>query len=99
MAPVYDHVPAQCRDNGPAGVWPGHTADACRAFRRLLAGYVVGAEALLWTAAALPVSGLTGRWPGRLIRFGSAMILAGLALCALVFDGSHAHLGGVRVWP
>ncbi len=55
----------------------------------LLAGYVVGAEALLWTAAALPVSGLTGRWPGRLIRFGSAMILAGLALCALVFNGTQ----------
>jgi MFS family permease len=58
-----------------------------RGLSALAAGYVVGAEALFWTAAALPVSGLTGRWPGRLIRLGVATVFAGLALCALVFDG------------
>jgi hypothetical protein len=60
-----------------------------RGLSALFAGYVVGAEALLWTAASLPVAGLTGPWPGRLIRFGVATILAGLAMCVLVFDDSQ----------
>jgi MFS family permease len=60
-----------------------------RGLSALAAGYVVGAEALFWTAAALPVAGLNGVWPGRLIRIGVAMVLAGLALCAVVFDGWH----------
>ena len=60
-----------------------------RGLSALLAGYVVGAEALFWTAASLPVAGLTGRWPGRLIRLGVVTVFAGLALCALVFDDSH----------
>lgn len=63
-----------------------------RGLSALAAGYVVGAEALLWTAASLPVAGLTGRWPGRLIRLGAAAILAGLALCALLFNDSHLVL-------
>jgi MFS family permease len=62
-----------------------------RGLSALVAGYVVGAEALFWTAASLPVAGLTGPWPGRLIRFGVATILAGLALCTIVFnDGQLA---------
>jgi hypothetical protein len=60
-----------------------------RGLSALAAGYVVGAEALFWTAASLPVSGLTGRWPGRLVRLGVAMVFAGLLACALVFDDSH----------
>jgi MFS family permease len=60
-----------------------------RGLSALAAGYVVGAEALFWTAASLPVAGLAGHWPGRLIRVGSLAILAGLALCALVFAGGH----------
>ena len=60
-----------------------------RGLSALAAGYVVGAEALFWTAASLPVSGLTGPWPGRLIRLGVGTVFAGLALCALVFDGSQ----------
>jgi MFS family permease len=60
-----------------------------RGVSALIAGYVVGAEALFWTAASLPVAGLTGAWPGRLIRLGAATIAAGLAACALVFDDSH----------
>ena len=63
-----------------------------RGLSALAAGYVVGAEALFWTAASLPVSGLTGPWPGRLIRLGVATVFAGLALCALVFDGSQLIL-------
>jgi MFS family permease len=60
-----------------------------RGISALAAGYVVGAEALFWTAAALPVAGLTGAWPGRLIRLGAMTVFAGLALCALVFDAGH----------
>ena len=63
-----------------------------RGLSALAAGYVVGAEALFWTAASLPVAGLTGRWPGRLIRLGAAAILTGLALCALLFNDSHLAL-------
>ncbi len=60
-----------------------------RGLSALAAGYVVGAEALFWTAASLPVAGLTGVWPGRMIRLGVVTIFAGLALCAVVFDDSH----------
>ncbi|HTT78445.1 MAG TPA: hypothetical protein VMF86_02090 [Stellaceae bacterium] len=42
---------------------------------------------------SLPVAGLTGEWPKRLIRLGAIAILAGLAACALVFDaGSIAFV-------
>jgi hypothetical protein len=60
-----------------------------RGLSALAAGYVVGAEALFWTAVALPVAGLTGEWPNRLIRLGALTILVGLASCALVFDDGH----------
>ncbi len=60
-----------------------------RGLSALVAGYVVGAEALFWTAASLPVSGLTGSWPGRLIRLGVAAVLVGLVACVLVFDERH----------
>jgi MFS family permease len=63
-----------------------------RGLSALAAGYVVGAEALFWTVAALPVSGLTGAWPGRLIRLGVVTVFVGLALCAAVFDDSHLVL-------
>ena len=57
-----------------------------RGLSALAAGYVVGAEALFWTALALPVAGLSGNWPNRLIRLGAAIIFVGLLACALVFD-------------
>jgi MFS family permease len=60
-----------------------------RGLSALLAGYVVGARALLWTAVALPVSGLTEPWPNRLIRLGAVTIFVGLASCAVVFDDSN----------
>jgi hypothetical protein len=57
-----------------------------RGLSALAAGYVVSAEALFWTATALPVSGLTGDWPNRLIRLGTLIVLVGLSACAFVFD-------------
>ncbi len=63
-----------------------------RGLTALAAGYVVGAEAVFWTATSLPVSGLTKAWPGRLIRLGVATVFVGLALCALVFDDGNLIL-------
>ena len=65
----------------------------------LLAGYVVGAEALLWTAAALPVSGLTGRMarPADPVRVRHDPRRPGTLCTGLQWH--PAHLGGVRVWP
>ena len=57
-----------------------------RGLSALAAGYVVSAEALFWTAVSLPVAGLTGLWPNRLIRLGAVAIFVGVASCALVFD-------------
>jgi hypothetical protein len=57
-----------------------------RGLSALVAGYVVGAEALFWTAVSLPVAGLAGPWPNRLIRLGAVTIFIGLASCAMVFD-------------
>lgn len=51
----------------------------------LTAGYVIACEALVWTLAALPVSGLTGRWPTRLIRLGAICVLGGVLLSAAAF--------------
>lgn len=59
-----------------------------RGLSALAAGYVVAAEALFWTALSLPVAGLGGPWPNRLIRLGVFLIFAGLASCALVFVDS-----------
>lgn len=61
-----------------------------RGLSALAAGYVVSAEALAWTAMALPVAGLTDPWPNRLIRLGAVTVLLGLLACALVFD--HGRL-------
>jgi MFS family permease len=63
-----------------------------RGLSALVAGYVVGAEALFWTLASLPVAGLTGHWPSRLIRIGVATVFAGLTLCVLVFNNGNLLL-------
>ena len=63
-----------------------------RGLSALTAGYVVGAEAMLWTAVALPVAGLTAQWPKRLIRLGVSLIFLGLAFSAVVF------VAGDLVW-
>jgi hypothetical protein len=51
----------------------------------LTAGYVVALEAVAWTVAGLIVTNLVGRWPGRMIRLGAGLALAGVAMSALVF--------------
>jgi MFS family permease len=66
-----------------------------RGLSPLTAGYVVSMEALFWTAVALPVAGLSGGWPKRLIRLGAVAIFVGLASCALVFN--DASLGWVVI--
>jgi MFS family permease len=60
-----------------------------RGLSALAAGYVIGAEALCWTVVSLPVAGLTGAWPNRLIRLGALLALVGLAACAAVFVDGH----------
>jgi MFS family permease len=59
-----------------------------RGYSPLFAGYVVALEALGWTAAGLAVAHLSGRWPTRLILWGTFFIVVGLALCAVSFPGS-----------
>ncbi len=51
----------------------------------LTAGYVVALEAVGWTVAALLVTNLAGASPGRLIRAGAALVVAGIGLSALAF--------------
>ena len=58
-----------------------------RGYSALFAGYVVAVESLAWTAAALPISHLEGRWPARLIRAGAVCVLVSLAICAAAFGG------------
>ena len=53
--------------------------------KALSAGYVVALEAVSWTVFGLVVTDLTGPWPGRMIRLGGVVILAGIAASALVF--------------
>ena len=79
---------AQYGGDGPAGLWPRGAADITRSFgagRRLRGGR----RGPALDAASLPVAGLAGAWPGRLIRCGVAMVLVGLAICALVFNDSN----------
>ncbi|HUC10099.1 MAG TPA: MFS transporter [Stellaceae bacterium] len=63
-----------------------------RGLSALESGYIVGVQSLFWTATALPVSGLTGEWPNRLIRLGALTVLVGLAACALVFNDAPLPL-------
>ena len=53
--------------------------------KALSAGYVVALEAVAWTVAGLLVTNLVGAWPGRMIRLGAAVVLAGIAASALAF--------------
>jgi MFS family permease len=67
------------------GVYGAAVIQAVNGVGPLAAGYVVAAEALGWTLAALPIAGLGPRWHGHLIRLGGTMIPAGLAAMALTF--------------
>lgn len=53
----------------------------------LTAGYMVASASLAWTTVAVTVSGLTGRWPLRLIVTGPVLICAGLVSMALLTSG------------
>jgi len=53
----------------------------------LTAGYMVASASLAWTAVAVTVSGLTGRWPTRLIVTGPVLICAGLVSMSLLTSG------------
>jgi hypothetical protein len=53
--------------------------------KALAAGYVVALESVAWTVTGLLVTNLVGLWPGRMIRVGSMLALAGVCLSALVF--------------
>jgi predicted MFS family arabinose efflux permease len=67
------------------GVYGAAVIQAVNGVGPLTAGYVVAAEALGWTLAALPIAGLAPRWHGLLIRLGGAMIPAGVAAMAVTF--------------
>ncbi len=67
------------------GVYGAAILQAVNGVGPLTAGYVVAAEALGWTLAALPIAGLAPRWHGLLIRAGGVMIPAGVAAMALTF--------------
>jgi len=66
--------------------------------KALPAGYVVALEAVAWTTTGLAVSGLVGRWPGRMIRLGAVFVLIGVGASALVFPiGSVLGAGAAGV--
>ena len=67
------------------GVYGAAVIQAVNGVGPLAAGYVVAAEALGWTLAALPIAGLGPRWHGHLIRLGGTMIPVGLAAMAFTF--------------
>jgi MFS family permease len=59
-----------------------------RGLSPLQAGYVIGAEAIGWTAAAFLVTGARSLWQARWIRIGAVLLVAALAGLALaVPDG------------
>ncbi|MDR3499027.1 MAG: MFS transporter [Parvibaculum sp.] len=68
----------------------------------LVAGYVLGAEAMSWTVLALIVASLPQRWHGLFIRLGAATVLTGVCLLAVTMRHgpislivvSSAFLGG-----
>jgi MFS family permease len=59
-----------------------------RGYSALAAGYVIGVEALAWTASALAIAHLTGVWRGRMVRLGAVLAALGIGLCIFVIaDG------------
>lgn len=64
-----------------------------RGFSPLTAGYVIGAESLAWTVAALAVAHATGAWDRRWIRFGALMLVASLFI--LMWTQADGWLGWV----
>lgn len=64
-----------------------------RGFSPLAAGYVIGAESMAWTLAALAVAHATGAWDRRWIRIGALMLVASLFI--LMFTQADGWLGWV----
>jgi MFS family permease len=58
----------------------------------LIAGYVIGAEAMAWTIAALVVGEFPQRWDKNCIRAGATLILAGVASFACTLDSGSLVL-------
>lgn len=59
-----------------------------RGYSALAAGYVIGVEALAWTASALAITHLTGVWRGRMVRLGAVLATVGIGMCVFVIvDG------------
>ncbi|HEX7775137.1 MAG TPA: MFS transporter [Parvibaculum sp.] len=61
----------------------------------LLAGYVLGTEAMAWTLCALAVAGLRAEWHGVFIRLGALAVLAGVA--SLAFTMRSGPLAAIAV--
>lgn len=51
-----------------------------RGYSPLLAGYVIGAESLAWTVAAMAVAHATGVWDARWIRIGAVLLVVSLVV-------------------
>ncbi len=60
---------------------------ALRGMSPLWAGYVIGAESLAWTLAALAVAHVGGVWDARWIRIGAVCLVASLVLLAWAMAG------------
>lgn len=60
-----------------------------RGYSPLWAGYVIGAESLAWTIAAIAVAGASGLWDARWIRVGSVLLVASLVVLPLVMADGH----------
>jgi len=55
-----------------------------RGYSALAAGYVIGVEALAWTASGLAIAHLTGVWRGRMVRLGAVLATLGIGMCVFV---------------
>lgn len=64
-----------------------------RGFSPLAAGYVIGAESMAWTLAALAVAHATGVWDRRWIRVGALMLVASLFI--LMWTQADGWIGWV----
>jgi len=75
------------------GVYGSAIMQALHGSSPLVAGYVIGAEALAWSLAALAVSGLRDKWHSSFIVLGATCIVAGVVgLATFMPNGSLADV-------
>ncbi|HUD51658.1 MFS transporter [Parvibaculum sp.] len=75
------------------GVYGSAIMQALHGSSPLVAGYVIGAEAMAWTLAALAVSGLRDKWHSLFIVLGATSIVAGVVgLATFMPRGSLAEV-------